>query len=288
MPGALSALAGVAPPEVAGAWLGAALWALHRPGRIRSVDHGAENTQSCLFYLLAILFFLRWREASAAPNAPTYPVSPAPGVTPPPALRDPGHSQQVLHRDAARGARPVLVVDGWRVALAQHDPARALPDGIRRGRRLDCLAAKVRQPRPRPEWTQSWPERAAIAGKDVWFTFGSWHGPSAHLHLSPLEHRRLAPIRYLPLVGSCARSSCSGWRETGACGPHSSLPLILSSRSSRSSIFQRLFLPLSFVGDHFQYLASIGPLALAGAAIAWACKFAGGEKASFTRWYPAR
>src|SRR5207249_310218 len=48
---------------VRGAWLGAALWALH-PVMVQSVAWVTElkNTQSCLFYLLSILFFLKWDE----------------------------------------------------------------------------------------------------------------------------------------------------------------------------------------------------------------------------------
>src|SRR6266404_1284224 len=47
--------------NVRGAWLGAALWALH-PIMVQSVAWVTElkNTQSCLFYLLSILCFLSW------------------------------------------------------------------------------------------------------------------------------------------------------------------------------------------------------------------------------------
>ena len=50
--------------QVPGAWLGAALWALH-PVEVESVAWISEmkNTQSCLFYLLTILFFVRWLRA---------------------------------------------------------------------------------------------------------------------------------------------------------------------------------------------------------------------------------
>ena len=48
--------------QVRGAWLGAALWGLH-PVQAESVAWITElkNTQSGLFYLLAIWFFLKWR-----------------------------------------------------------------------------------------------------------------------------------------------------------------------------------------------------------------------------------
>src|ERR1700722_374402 len=52
--------------RVRGAWLGAALWALH-PVQAETVAWITElkNTQSCLFYLLAVYFFVR---AVAAPG----------------------------------------------------------------------------------------------------------------------------------------------------------------------------------------------------------------------------
>ena len=53
--------------NVRGAWLGAALWALH-PVMVQSVAWVTElkNTQSCVFYLLSILFFLNWENQGAA------------------------------------------------------------------------------------------------------------------------------------------------------------------------------------------------------------------------------
>ena len=59
---------------VPGAWLGAAIWALH-PVQVESAAWITEqkNTQSCLFYLLAILFFLRWVEVSKGPVAAGFP-----------------------------------------------------------------------------------------------------------------------------------------------------------------------------------------------------------------------
>src|SRR6266513_6012496 len=49
--------------NVRGAWLGAALWALH-PVMVQSVAWVTElkNTQSGFFYLLSIFYFLKWEE----------------------------------------------------------------------------------------------------------------------------------------------------------------------------------------------------------------------------------
>src|SRR5580658_2070288 len=48
--------------QIPGAWLGAALWALH-PVQVETAAWISEmkNTQSCLFYLLTVLFFVKWR-----------------------------------------------------------------------------------------------------------------------------------------------------------------------------------------------------------------------------------
>src|SRR5262249_50770234 len=53
--------------RVSGAWLGASLWALH-PVQVESVAWVTElkNTQSGLFFVLAVLFFLDWRVSKAA------------------------------------------------------------------------------------------------------------------------------------------------------------------------------------------------------------------------------
>ena len=50
--------------RVRGAWMGAAIWALI-PVQAETVAWITElkNTQSCLFYLLAVLFFARWLAA---------------------------------------------------------------------------------------------------------------------------------------------------------------------------------------------------------------------------------
>ena len=57
--------------NVRGAWLGAALWALH-PVMVQSVAWVTElkNTQSCLFYLLSICCFLKWNDRPITQIAP--------------------------------------------------------------------------------------------------------------------------------------------------------------------------------------------------------------------------
>ena len=103
--------------NVPAAWLGAALWALH-PVQVDSAAWITElkNTQSCFFYLLAIMFFFKmaggWGACGSEGKRQAFPLRA--GVV----LCGAGDSEQVLYGDAARGARLVLVVDRWPVALA--------------------------------------------------------------------------------------------------------------------------------------------------------------------------
>src|ERR1700756_5272847 len=72
--------------NVRGAWLGAALWALH-PVMVQSVAWITElkNTQSGFFYLLSVFFFLKWESCSRRPAGD-------------------GHAS---HREAATGDAPI-------------------------------------------------------------------------------------------------------------------------------------------------------------------------------------
>ena len=57
--------------RVPGAWLGAALWALH-PVQVESVAWISElkNTQSGIFFLLSIWFWLKWIEVGPVSDRP--------------------------------------------------------------------------------------------------------------------------------------------------------------------------------------------------------------------------
>ena len=102
--------------QVPGAWLGAALWALH-PVQVESVAWITEmkNTQSGLFFLLSILFFVRWLRARGLDGRTgggwNYGVNFA--------FRRSGDGEQIIHGDSAGGALLVRLVDGGPVAMAQ-------------------------------------------------------------------------------------------------------------------------------------------------------------------------
>ena len=108
--------------HVPGAWLGAALWALH-PVQVESVAWITEmkNTESGLFFLLSILFFVRWLRARDLDGQTgggwNYALTLLFAAL--------AHGQQVVHGDSAGCPLLVRLVDGGPVALAQPGESRS-------------------------------------------------------------------------------------------------------------------------------------------------------------------
>jgi len=190
--------------RVAGAWLGAALWALH-PVQVETAAWVTEqkNTQSCLFYLLAILFFLQWRETARK------------FATGEPPEGFPRTRRYVMALVCALLAilsksstvmLPVVLGLCWWWMEYREEPKR------RRGRRwLSGIARwlapffmvaavasawtvweqKYANHALGAEWSQTWPERGIIAGRDVWFyLWKTGLAASADVHLSAMDDRR--------------------------------------------------------------------------------------------------
>jgi protein O-mannosyl-transferase len=268
--------------KIRGAWLGAALWALH-PVMVQSVAWITElkNTQSCLFYLLSILFFLKWDEApritrisriekkeEAFPNHSRNPCYPwftlslflfvlatlsKPSVVMLPfvlALFIWWNRGKIRWRDALALA-PFAVISAFASAWTiweQKFHARAVG----------------------PDWAQTFSERLIIAGRAIWFYLGKLIWPHPLVFIYPhwdIEPSKL--IAYLPLLTAIA-GLIALWFVRAKWGR----ALFFAAAYYVISLFPVLgffsvyFFRYSFVSDHFQYLASMGPFALAGAAIA--------------------
>ena len=266
----------------AGAWLGAALWALH-PVQTESAAWITEqkNTQSCLFYLLAVLFFLRWREAAQAPGAPHVPGFPR-------ARRYAAALVCAILAILSKSSTVMLPVvlglcwwwmDGrwrWRNALwlAPFLIVSAVA-GV-----WTIWEQKVANHALGPEWSQSWPERAVIAGKDVWFYLWklAWPHPLTFIY-PPWSTDATIPAAWLPLLAVVCGLTLLWMARDGRLRPvFFAAAYFVISLFPVLGFFNVYFFRYSFVGDHFQYLASIGPLALAAAGIARGARLAGGER----------
>ena len=259
--------------KVHGAWLGAALWALH-PVMVQSVAWITElkNTQSCVFYLLSILLFLKWAQQER-------PVSGAPQ----PRSRDRSSLDFMLSLVffiLATLSKPSVVMLPLVLALCiwwmqgkirWRDILTLTPFAL-----ISALASAWTIWEQRfhahaigPDWAQTFPERLIIAGKAVWFYLGKLLWPHPLIFIYPrwdIDSSKV--VAYLPLVVAIGGLIAlwfvrAKWHRAlfFAAGYYviSLFPVL--------SFFTVFFFRYSFVSDHFQYLASMGPLALAGAGI---------------------
>ncbi len=112
-------------------------------------------------------------------------------------------------------------------------------------------------------------ERALLAGRVIWFYAGKLAWPTNLMFFYP---------RWTPAAPHAARQHRPRRRagrdglalDAAAAHPRTARGLAAVRRRARpgAGIFQRLLFPVSYVNDHFVYLACLGPLALATAGIA--------------------
>jgi protein O-mannosyl-transferase len=244
--------------RVPGAWLGAALWALH-PVQVESVAWVTElkNTQSCFFFLLAILFFLKWKD----------------GWT--------DYALALLFAAAAILSKSSTVMLPVVLGLC-----RVWDDGRWRWRDAIPLAPffaisglasawtiweqKFHSGAVGADWALTVPQRLIVAGRVVWFYLGKLAWPHPLIFIYPRwQVDASQALAYLPALAALGALLFLWWRSDGL-----GRPVFFAAAYFAVSLFPVLgffnvyYFRFSFVGDHLQYLASIGPLALAGAAIA--------------------
>jgi protein O-mannosyl-transferase len=264
--------------RVRGAWLGAALWALH-PVMVQSVAWVTElkNTQSCLFYLLSIFLFLKFEDGRHERVA---------AVSNPLRVRSGEHTAfiafglSLLFFILATLSKPSVVMLPFVLALCiwwmrgrilWREALTLIPFAL-----VSALASawtiweqKFHARATGADWAQTLPERLIIAGRAIWFYVGKLLWPDPLVFIYPRwEIHPAHLVSWLPLVGVIASlialySVRAQWGRAlcfaGGYYAISLFPVI--------GFFSIYFFRYSFVSDHFQYLASMGPLALAGAGI---------------------
>ncbi|MBM3843917.1 MAG: tetratricopeptide repeat protein [Verrucomicrobia bacterium] len=247
---------------VPGAWLGAALWALH-PVQVESVAWICElkNTQSALLFLAAALCHLRWLDTRGQPGAGrAYAAALACAAL------------AILSKPSTVMLPVTLALIGWwrRRALAWADLWPLVPFLA-----LSAAAAgwtiweqRYNSGALGPEWSQTPAERLILAGRVVWFYLGKLAWPEPLVFIYPRWSLAAGhPLSYLPGLGVVAALALL-WRFRAR--PAAAAGFLAAGHFAAllfpvMGFFNVYFFRYSFVGDHFQYLASIGPLTLAGA-----------------------
>jgi hypothetical protein len=273
--------------NVRGAWLGAALWALH-PVMVQSVAWVTElkNTQSGFFYLFSIFCFLKWDGQ--------------PRITPITRIRvteDPRASRRRFRN--RRSLMFALALVSFVLATLSKPSVVMLPvvlalciwwrTGRIRWRDVAALAPlvlvsalaslwtileqKFHAGAIGAEWAQTLPERLIIGGRAIWFYVAKLAWPHPLIFIYPrwkIESSQL--IAYLPLVAALG-GLLALWlnRAKWSRAVFFAATYYVVSLFPVLGFFSVYFFRYSFVSDHFQYLASMGPLALAGAGIVTGC-----------------
>ncbi|PWT81525.1 MAG: hypothetical protein C5B58_09755 [Acidobacteria bacterium] len=253
--------------RIQGAWLGAALWALH-PVAVESVAWITEmkNTESGLFFLLSILFFVRWLRTKDLTGRTGGRWS---------------YALSLLFAALAMAAKSstvilpvVLCLCAWWIEGRWHwrNLAKTIPIFLMA---MAASALSIWTQRLQlatvtdPQWARTWPQRLATAGDAVWFYLGKLLWP--HPLIANYPRWRIDAgqwVSCLPLLTVIVTLSIFWLRRapwSRACFfafAYFTVALLPALGLIDAYIFQ-----YSFVFDHFQYLASIGPLALIGTAL---------------------
>src|SRR5438034_3640116 len=226
-----------------------------------------KNTQSCLFYLLSIFCVLNWEEQSHIP---------ATRRTKSTLM----FSLSLAFFVLATSSKPSVVMLPAVLALCiwWRRGAVGWKDGIPLAPFLVVSAfasawtiweQKFHASAVGPEWAQTWPERLIIAGRAIWFYLAKLFWPHPLIFIYPRwEIYSSQWMAYLPLVAASVGLILL-WLLPGKAGRavFFAAAYYVVSLFPLLGFFNVYFFRYSFVSDHFQYLASMGPFALAGAGI---------------------
>jgi len=263
---------------VPGAWLAAGIFALH-PVCVESVMWITErkNTLSGLFFLGSLLAALKFwlpGETSLQPK----PSSTAGELKVPLAdwkfywLALTLYVCALWSKTAAVPLPAVILLLVWwkRSGIAWREVQLILPF-LAVGAALGLITMHIERHEGATgsEWDLSLVQRCLIAGKDFWFYLGKlfWPYPLAFVY-PRWETSASQASSYLPILAVAIGLPGLWWKRNGW-----GRPILLATAyfgillSLVLGFLNVYYFRFSFVADHFQYLASLGPIALAAAGV---------------------
>lgn len=252
------------------AWFAAALFALH-PVHVETVAWVTErkNVLSLFFYLLAALSYLRFIRVQEAPSRPgackwSY------------VLALLFYLFALLSKTVTCSFPvAVLLVLWWKRGRIGRRDVRSLIPFFVVGLAMGCLTAwmeRVRVGAHGEEFDLSWLERVLIAGRALWFYLGKLLWPTHLVFIYPRWsiNPQLAWQYAFPVAALLVLAALWSMQKRLGRGVVAAALFFAVTLFPALGFFNLYPMRYSFVADHYQYQASIGILALIGAAVAWA------------------
>ncbi|MFI5349780.1 MAG: tetratricopeptide repeat protein [Elusimicrobiota bacterium] len=233
---------------VPGALLGAALFAVH-PVHAESVAWVTElkNVLSGAFYLLSLLCFLRGRKYRALSVV---------------------LFGAALASKSATATLPaaILLILWWKNGRATRRDFVSVAPMAAMGLGAGLLTSWVERTQvgaSGAEWSLLFSQRIMIAGRALWFYAGKLLWPADLMFIYPRWEIGGGVSDWLyPLSAVAALAGLWGLRKKIGRGPAAAGLYFAGTLLPALGFFDFYFMRYSFVADHFQYLASLGPLAL--------------------------
>lgn len=242
--------------RVPGAWVAAALWAVH-PVCVESVAWATElkNTQSGFFFFLSVLCFLRFETDN---KRESYVLAFAFGVA------------AMLSKPSTVVLPLVLLLCAWwqRGRWQWRDILRVVPYvGLALGMSVMTVVEQHRwvQRAGAVGWHLAPAQRLLIASKTIWFYAAHVLWPAKLMFVYPRwDVSTVSAAAWLPLAGVIAVGAAL-WRcrrQVWARAVLFGVGFFVVALLPVLGFFDVYFFRYSFVADHFQYLASIGIVTL--------------------------
>jgi len=260
--------------DVPGAWLAAAVFAVH-PVHVESVAWITErkNVLSGALYLGAMLAYLRFagvgepRPRADAPRAwGLYALSLALFVA------------GLLAKTVVCTLPAALLLILWwkRGRDVKHEVVPLLPF-FALGLALALVTVEVERRfvgAAGADWHLSFVERCLIAGRAVWFYLGklAWPAPLTFFYPRWTIDASAAWQYAFPLAAIAVAAALLALRRRIGLGPLVAFAFFVATLGPALGFVDVFPMRYSFVADHFQYLASLGPIALAAAVAALAAR----------------
>ena len=251
--------------KVRGAWLAAALWAVH-PVNVETVAWVTElkNTQSGFFFLLALLVFLRFEDGQRWQD---YGIALVCGAA------------AMLSKPSTVVLPGVILLCAWwrRGRWTRQDLLRVAPlVALTVGMSLLTVLEQRRHIQNEIETgsTLAAGQRLILAGHAVWFYAAKliWPVPLSFIY-PRWELQANSVLAWLPLAGLLVgawalwQKRHEHWARVTIFG----LGYFVVALLPVLGFFDIFFFRYSYVADHFQYLASMGLVALAANLAAFLC-----------------